>query len=73
MWRRRGWIGLAALVLLGGCAQAVPPPAASTPAVRTRSAVRPTRGFDCTTHNYGLFTTSNCGDGGFQLYAPATE
>ena len=73
MRRQTGWIALAALTLLGGCAQAVPPPAASAPRVRTRAAATPTRGFDCTTHDFYLFTTSSCGDGGFRLFSPATE
>ncbi len=67
MRRRRGWLALAALVLVGGCAGPTPPQnlaAVSSQGhpVATRTGVVP-----CSTTYVVIATVSQCGGGGFTM------
>ena len=72
MPRRRGWIALTALALLGGCA---PPPAqqdASAEPSRGKLAASRSPVVNCATKDIGIATVSKCGTGGLR-FGVATE
>ncbi|MGI4768660.1 MAG: hypothetical protein ACRYGP_26775 [Janthinobacterium lividum] len=67
MRRRRGWLALAALVLLAGCAGPTPPEDLAAVPVKGRPVAQRTGVVPCSTTYVVIATVSQCGGGGFGL------
>ncbi len=67
MRRRKGWIALAAVALVGGCARPAPPREVVVAPVRGRAVVERAPVVPCKTTDLVLATVSQCGDGGLKL------
>lgn len=65
MRHRRGWAALAAVALLGGCAQAPQPQPVG--AVRGRPVAERAGVVDCATTYLVIATVSRCGSGGLKM------
>lgn len=65
MRHRTGWMALAAVALLGGCAQAPQPQ--DLGAVRGRPIAERAAAVDCSTTYLVIATVSRCGAAGFKL------
>ena len=67
MPRRRGWIALALLALVGGCARPAPPQDLAAVPARGRPVAQRTGVVPCSTTYVVLATVSQCGDGGLKF------
>ncbi len=67
MRRRRGWIALAALALVGGCAHPAPHQELAAVPAQRRPVVERTGVVPCSTTYVVLATVSQCGEGGLKF------
>ncbi len=67
MRHRRGWLAVATLVLVGGCAGPTPPQDLAAVSAKGRPVVQRTDVVPCSTTYVVIATVSQCGGGSFNL------
>jgi DNA mismatch repair protein MutH len=67
MRRHKGWLALAALALVGGCAGPSPSQDLAAGSAQGRPVAQRTGVVPCSTHGVVIATVSNCGGGAFDL------
>lgn len=67
MRRCRGWLALAALALVGGCAGPTPLQQSAAVPVKGRPVAQSTGVVPCSSTYVVIATVSQCGEGGFNL------